>query len=99
MYESAHRILIAVTAIVVAGCASTPNTFSNKDPNVDFAQIKTFGYFSTLSTDNERYQSLVSNFLKVAVAQEFDKRDLTHDPDEPQVLVNFYIETQDKIKK
>ena len=90
--------LIAITALSIVGCASAPNTFVNADPATDFSQYKTFGYFSTLSTDNEQYQSMVSNFLKVAVAQELDQRGLSHDPENPQLLVNFYINTKDKIQ-
>lgn len=89
-------ILLALVAI--AGCASKPNTFSNADPTVDFGSFNTFGYFSTLSTDAAQYQSLVSNFLMVAVAQEMDKRGIAHAEQNPDLLVNFYIHTQDKIK-
>ena len=59
---------------LLGACASTPNTFANADQSVDFSQYKTYGYFSTLSTDKAQYQSLVSNFLMVAVAQELDMR-------------------------
>jgi hypothetical protein len=89
---------LATFALLVSGCASSPNTFSNSDPSVDFGQYKTFGYFPTLSTDNAQYQSLVSNFLKVAVAQELVVRGLNHDEENPDLRVNFYINTQDKIK-
>jgi len=78
-------------------CASTPNAFANADQSVDFSQYKTYGYFSTLSTDKTQYQSLVSNFLMVAVAQELDMRGLTYDAANPQLLVNFYINTKEKI--
>jgi hypothetical protein len=88
----------AAVALLLSGCASAPNTFSNSDPSADFSQYKTFGYFAKLSTDNAQYQSLVSNFLKVAVAQEFDRRGLQHDAANPQLRVNFYINTQEKIQ-
>jgi len=93
-----RRTLMAIFALLVTGCASSPNTFSNADPSTDFSQYKTYGFFSTLSTDNAQYESLVSNFLKVAVAQEFDKRGFAHDDESPQLRVNFYINTQDKIR-
>ena len=89
---------MAIMASLIGACASTPNTFSNVDPNVDFSQYKTFSFFSELSTDHAKYQSLESNFLKVAVAQEFDKRGLAHDPESPDLQINFYIHTKDKIK-
>ena len=91
-------LLAAAVALLLGGCASTPNTFSNSDPGVDFSKYSTFGYFATLSTDNPQYQSLVSNFLKVAVAQEFDTRGLQHDEANPQLRVNFYINSEEKIQ-
>ncbi len=91
-------LAMTCTLLFLGACASTPNTFSNADPSTDFSQYKTYGFFSTLSTDNAQYESLVSNFLKVAVAQEFDKRGLAHDDGSPQLRVNFYINTQDKIR-
>lgn len=84
--------------MLFAACATKPNTFTNADPGADFSQYKTYGYFENLSTDKAQYKSLVSNFLMVAVAQEFDKRGLIYDPENPQLRVNFYINTEEKIK-
>lgn len=92
------RAMMAATMLLLAACASAPNTFSNADPDVDFTLYQTYGYFPTLSTDTAQYQSMVSSFLKVAVAQELDKRGLTYDEVAPQLRVNFFINTKDKIK-
>lgn len=92
------RIAVAVlVAFAMAGCASTPNTFANADPNVDFAAYKSYGFLDTLSTDKQGYESMESNFLKVAVAQEFDRRGMVYSED-PDLLVNFYIHTKEKIR-
>jgi hypothetical protein len=98
MQEFLIRMTVPGALLLLSACASTPNTFSNVDPDVDFGQYSTYGYFSTLSTDTEQYQSMVSNFLKVAVAQELDKRGLAYDEEAPQLRVNFFINTKDKIK-
>jgi hypothetical protein len=87
-----------VLLMLVTACATKPTTYANADPEADFSQYKTYGYFETLSTDKAQYQSLVSNFLMVAVAQEFDRRGLIYDPENPQLRVNFYINTEEKIK-
>jgi len=92
------RALMITASLLLSACAWTPNTFVNADPSVDFSQYKSFGYFPKLSTDKGQYESLVSNFLKVAVAQQFDARGLMFDEDDPQLLVNFYINTKEKIK-
>jgi len=89
--------LLLLTVLTLAACASTPKTFSNRDQSVDFSQYSTFGYFPTLATDNPQYESLVSNFLKVAVAQELALRGLEYS-ENPDVLVNFYINTEEKIR-
>lgn len=91
-------LMLAGSTLLFAACASSPSTFSNADPGTDFSKLKTYSYFQQLSTDNEQYQSLVSNFLKVAVAQEFEMRGLSYDGENPQLRVNFYINTKEKIR-
>ena len=86
-----------VTAAMVAGCASAPNVYSNADPEADFSKYRTYGYFDSLSTDKDNYASLESAFLKVAVAQEMDARGYAYTAD-PDLLVNFYINTEEKIR-
>ena len=92
-----HGLLLTAMLIVGYGCASTPNTFSNVAPGADFSRYSTFGFFDVLSTDNENYESLESNFLKVAVAQELDRRGFSYS-ESPDLIVNFYIHTQEKVR-
>lgn len=92
------RGLLLVAALALAGCASTPNTFSHKDPGTDFSQYRTWGFMPELSTDNQQYESLVTNFLKVAVAQQMDRRGLEYSAEDPDVRVNFYINTREKLR-
>lgn len=91
------RAVVATAALAMAGCASTPNTFANADPTVDFGQYKTYGFLESLSTDKPDYESMESNFLKVAVAQELDRRGMAYS-DAPDIIVNFYIHTKEKIR-
>ena len=96
-----HRVLsgLAVVAAVlgIAACSTTPKPLSNVDTSVDFTQYRTFGFLDQLSTDRANYESLESNFLKVAVAQEFGKRGFTY-AENPDLVVNFYIHTKEKIR-
>ena len=84
-------------AVFVTGCASSPNTFSHVDPTVDFGAYKSYGFMENLSTDKADYESITSNFLKVAVAQELDQRGLEYSAN-PDLLINFYILTSEKIR-
>ena len=89
--------LAALVAVFLSGCATTPNTFANADPTADFTSYKTYGFLETLSTDKQSYESMESNFLKVAVAQQFDRRGMSYS-ENPDLLVNFYIHTKEKIR-
>ena len=84
--------------IFLAGCASTPDTYSSVAPGSDLGSIKTYGFISDASTNKAGYESLETNFLKVAVAQQLDLRGLRYEPSNPDVLMNFFINTEDKIR-
>jgi len=92
-----RSILLTVAVIFTAGCASTPKTFANADPTVDFSTYNSYGFYSELSTDKKSYESMESNFLKVAVAQQMDRRGLSYSND-PDLMINFYINTKEKIR-
>ena len=90
--------VIAFTAmIVLTGCASAPKPISNAAPGVDFSKYSTFGFQERLSTDAASYESMESNFLKVAMAQELDRRGLAYS-DSPDLIINFYIHTREKVR-
>jgi len=88
---------IAVAALVLASCASTPNTISNVDPEADFSRYQTFGFFDPLATDQAGYESIVSSFLKVAMAKEMAERGFTY-AENPDLKINFYVHTKEKIR-
>lgn len=91
------KALWLITLLFLSGCSTTSNTVSNVAPDVDFGRYSTFGFYSPLATDQQGYESIVSSFLKVAMAQEMDKRGLSYS-DSPDLMVNFYINTQEKIR-
>lgn len=89
---------ILVVIISLAGCSTTPETYSSVAPGSDFRGIKTYGFLAEMSTDKAGYQSLETNFLKVAVAQQMDLRGLKYDAVNPEVVMNFYILTDEKVR-
>jgi len=91
------RTAMLATALSLVACASTPLTYSNIDRSADFARYSTFGFFDKLSTDKEQYESMESNFLKVAVSQEMARRGFRY-ADNPDLLINFYVNTEEKIR-
>jgi hypothetical protein len=87
---------IIIVALSVFGCAS-PTVISNIDNSVDFSAYRSYGFFETLATDKENYESMESNILKVAVAKQLERRGLVY-AENPDLLVNFYINTEEKIR-
>lgn len=85
-------------ALLVSGCASGPDIFVNEDPEANFANYNTYGFPPALSTDRASgYSSLLSQYLKTAVSQELDSRGYRESTN-PDLEVNFYVHTQEKIK-
>ena len=89
--------IILIGSIVFSGCSSTPKTASMVDASVDFSQIRTYNFNDVLDTDGNQYQSLESAFLATAVSRELQSRGFTQS-EQPDILVNFSIETQEKIR-
>lgn len=92
------RIAVLATALaVMAGCASTPQTYANADPAADFSQYRTFGYVAVASTDKHDYASLETTYLKAAITEELQDRGLV-EANDPDLLINFHVHTQEKIR-
>jgi len=90
--------VVAALTFLIAGCASTPNTFSQADPTTDFTLYKTYAFYDNPATNNAEYESLVTNFLKVSVAQQLDARNMKYEPANPDVVVNFFLNTKEKVR-
>jgi hypothetical protein len=84
--------------VLITGCASTPDVFTQVAPGSDFRAIQSYGFMPEVSTDRADYQSLETNFLKVAVAQQLDAKGLHYDPQNPDVLMNFFLLTDEKVQ-
>lgn len=87
---------LVLAAIVLTSCASGPKIYTNQDPDADFSQYKTYG-FAQLDTDKYRYSSLLSQYMTTAASRELEARGYTKSAN-PDLLVNFHVQTQEKIK-
>lgn len=91
-------IVTILAATILAACSSSPKIFVNQDPNADFSKYKTYNYESVLGTDERKgYRSILSNYMVAAVDREMQSRGYTLS-DNPDLLVNFYIHTEEKIR-
>ena len=97
-YNASCKFLImAATLLFVSGCATAPDIMVNQDPAANFGDYNTYGFPAELPTDKAGYGSLLSQYLKTAVSREMDARGYKQ-AENPDLLVNFYLHTQEKIK-
>lgn len=83
--------------VLLTACATGPTVYSNTDPEADFFQYKTFGFFENLQTDARGYEALETGIIKEAITGEMTRRGLEQS-EEPDLLVNFYIYTKEKLQ-
>jgi len=86
------------TLTVLAGCASGPKLYTNEDPAADFSGYRTYAFEAVLGTDRPGYTSLLSQYIKSAVQREMDLRGYTLSETNPDLYINFYIHTKEKIR-
>jgi opacity protein-like surface antigen len=92
-------LLVLALALLVAACASGPKVYTNRNPDVDLSQYRTFGYSGQLGTDRTGGQrSILSTNLIRATTAELEKRGYRYVESEPDIEVNFYLHTQEKIR-
>lgn len=96
-----YRVLASISALcalLLSACASEPNTVSSQDSSVDFSQFKTYAFLADLAQDQDHYQSLDTTYLKEAVSKEMRARGFEQVNENPQLLINFAVETQEKVR-
>jgi hypothetical protein len=89
--------VISLALLALGACSSNPTTI-NYDQTADFSQFKTYAFMADLATDKQAYESLESTFLKNSVARELNKTGLEQVQSNPDLLINFSIETEEKIR-
>ncbi|MEC9375172.1 MAG: DUF4136 domain-containing protein [Pseudomonadota bacterium] len=91
-------VIATLFFLLLASCSSPPRVYSNEDPEAVFSSFTTFAFQEKLGTDRAEYTSLLSQFLKTAVTREMNSRGYKQVEDNPNLLINFYVETKEKIK-
>jgi hypothetical protein len=95
--QRSHRILsccMAVMLLAVGACASGPKIRSFEQEGADLSRYRTFGFYEPPAGDAQK--SAVAQFIKAAINREMQNRGYQHIGDEPDLLVNFHLQTEDK---
>ena len=80
----------------LAGCSSGPEIRADADPTANLPAYKTFGFYEKVSTDKTAYTTLISTRLKEAARSEMTKRGYTFVESNPELLVNFNINIENR---
>lgn len=90
---------IPLVLVLGAGCASGPRVYVNQDPEADFGRYRTYDFETPMGTDKEDdTRSLLTIFVRTAIAHELDERGYRKVEADPDLRVNAYAETEEKIR-
>lgn len=91
-------LLVAALSLLCA-CATQPRVYSSQKPNVDFSSYDTYSYVEPLGTDQpDAPTPLLTQYLRVAVNREMQALGFRYDENDPDLLVNFFVETSERIE-
>lgn len=90
-------LLIVLVMAVQAGCASKPTIQSDYDPNVDFSEFSSYGFFSPMGIENPNYSSIYGAMFRDAIGKEMESRGYVLS-DDPDLLINVSGRFTDKTR-
>jgi Domain of unknown function (DUF4136) len=88
--------LFVLLTIFACGCASGPTIRTDSDPSANLGTYKTFAFFDKVTTDKSTYGTILTSRLKASTKQELERRGLTQTTTNPQLLVNFNVNVQNR---
>ena len=94
--EQPGRLILLLSAFVIAGCASVPDILTDYDRDANFGAYHTYNFVEGAGPDHGQYQSLFTQYVIEAVTVEMENRGYKKSPD-PDLLVNFGAKLADKI--
>jgi hypothetical protein len=97
MYRTKRALWLALAALT-AGCAinSPPETRIDYDKTADFSVYRTYGFPKETGTDRGGYATLVTSYFKSAVSTAMEVRGYKYSAENPDLLVNFYMNTRER---
>lgn len=93
-----HTILATVGLALAVPAAAGPKAVSSVDRTADFGRYHSFGFARLLGTDENGYQSIVSENLKTSTRRQLEARGLTFDAVAPDLIVNFNARLDDRMR-
>jgi hypothetical protein len=89
-------LALGISAALLAGCATPgPEITSDRNPETDASTLQTWAWVDPLGTDRAGYETVVTTRLKRAVQTELQARGMRYSEDDPDALVNFYVNLEE----
>jgi hypothetical protein len=96
--KSILNAVAAATILIATPALAGPKASANADSSVDLRQFQTFAWANPIGTDQNGYQTILSQSLKASTQRQLEARGLRYDETNPQLLVNFNARLDDKMK-
>lgn len=80
---------LAAMMLLLAACATGPRVSTDFDPQADFAQYRTWAFYTPLAMEQSGYSSYLSDSIKAGIRREMTARGYVFDRENPDLLVNF----------
>lgn len=96
--KAALNAVALATLLIASPSLAGPKASANADTSVDLRQFQSFGWANPIGTDQNGYQSILSQNLKASTQRQLEARGLRYDPVNPQLIVNFNARLDDKMK-
>ena len=89
-------MILAVAAVLLAACASSPDIKRDINPAADFSSYKTFAFFSPLATDKAGYETVFTARLKDSTRRAMEAKGYVNSEASLDLLLNFFANVQDR---
>ena len=86
----------ALALVALAACATGPRVRTDYDPGANFAQYRTWGWYSPIAMEQSGYSSWISERIKANVQREMEARGYRYDAKSPDLKVNFQAVVQER---
>ena len=94
--RNAGRWMAAAAVLLLAACATGPRVTSDVDPSANFAQYRTFAFYTPLAIESQGYATLTSGRTKDAARAQMEARGYVYDEKSPDLWVNLNAYMQEK---
>jgi hypothetical protein len=92
-----RNLIAALSVFLLSACSSGLVVRSDSDPGVNFAEYRTYNFFQPMGIEGGYNSPIFGEHYRAAISNEMNRRQYTQ-ADEPDLLINVTLRTDDKVK-